>query len=159
MFQSRLHDCSVQRKLRCIATGVRGRCSHHVSNFHPRRVRKINLRLSKAFLTLRIWFIFAIDAAARHGPCTTNRHDLFACGTHLLNAPRRHRGLTTYVDYYNRARPHQGIDQRCPIPLESTARAGPIERRDILGGVLHEYRRDVSELSSRRICRFDLPHS
>ena len=53
-----------------------------------------------------------------------------------------HRVLTEYVAYYNHARPHQGIDQQCPVPLRrSTARAGPIERRDILGGVLHDYYR------------------
>ncbi len=51
------------------------------------------------------------------------------------------RVLTAYVDYYNQARPHQGIDQRCPIPLASTARASPVERRDLLGGVLHGYYR------------------
>ncbi len=59
----------------------------------------------------------------------------------ILNERHLHRVLTTYVEYYNHARPHQGIGQRCPIPLESTARDGPIERRDILGGVIHEYRR------------------
>ncbi len=46
-----------------------------------------------------------------------------------------------YVDYYNQARPHQGINQQCPVPLGSAARDGPIERRDILGGVLHDYYR------------------
>ncbi len=49
--------------------------------------------------------------------------------------------LTAYVAYYNQARPHQGIDQRCPIPVASTASAGPVERRDLLGGVLHDYER------------------
>jgi transposase InsO family protein len=59
----------------------------------------------------------------------------------ILNERHLHRVLTTYIDYYNHARPHQGIDQRCPIPFESIARDGPIERRDILGGVIHDYRR------------------
>src|SRR4028119_2001811 len=49
--------------------------------------------------------------------------------------------LRAYVTYYNTARPHQGIEQQCPIRLESSARDGPIERRDILGGVIHDYRR------------------
>ena len=52
-----------------------------------------------------------------------------------------HRVLRTYLEYYNHARPHQGIDQRCPIPLKSVPHGGPIERRDILGGVLHDYYR------------------
>jgi hypothetical protein len=50
------------------------------------------------------------------------------------------RVLTAYLTYDNLARPHQGIDQQCPVPLvRSVARAGPVERRDILGGVLHDY--------------------
>lgn len=60
----------------------------------------------------------------------------------ILGERHLHHVLTAYVDYYNRARPHQGIDQRCPVPLQrSTARDGPIERRDLLGGVLHDYYR------------------
>jgi putative transposase len=60
----------------------------------------------------------------------------------ILGARHLQRVLTTYVDYYNHARPHQGLDQRCPVPLGGTMpRDGPIERRDILGGVLHDYYR------------------
>jgi len=62
----------------------------------------------------------------------------------LLIFGERHlqRVLTEYVGYYNCARPHQGIAQQCPVPLvRSTTSAGPIERRDILGGVIHDYRR------------------
>ena len=59
----------------------------------------------------------------------------------ILGEDHLHRALTAYVDYYNHARPHQGIAQRCPVPLDYAARAGPIERRDILGGVLHDYYR------------------
>ena len=59
----------------------------------------------------------------------------------ILGARHLQRVLTAHVDYYNRARPHQGIDQRCSVPLETAARDGPIERRDILGGVLHDYHR------------------
>ncbi len=59
----------------------------------------------------------------------------------ILSEGHVDRVLTAYVDYFNHARPHQGIDQRCPVPLASTARDGPIERRDRLGGVLHDYYR------------------
>jgi transposase InsO family protein len=60
----------------------------------------------------------------------------------IRNERHLHRVLTTYVEYYNHARPHQGIDQRCPSRLlSSTTRAGPIERRAILGGIIHDYRR------------------
>ncbi len=64
---------------------------------------------------------------------------------HLLIFGRRHleQVLAEFIDHYLHARPHQGIDQRRPceptdvIPLP----AGPIERSDRLGGVLHEYGR------------------
>ena len=51
--------------------------------------------------------------------------------------------LAVFIDHYNCARPHQGIDQRRPcepanlVPLPT----GRIERRDRLGGVIHEYNR------------------
>ena len=65
------------------------------------------------------------------------------CLDKVLILGERHLGhvLTAYADYYNHARPHQGIDQRCPVPSENAARDGPIERRDIVGGVLHDYYR------------------
>ena len=66
------------------------------------------------------------------------------CLDKLLILGERHlqRVLIAYVDYYNQARPHQGLEQQCPVPLgRSKARDGPIERRDILGGVLHDYYR------------------
>ena len=66
------------------------------------------------------------------------------CLDKLLILSERHLNqvLTVYVDYYNRARPHQGIAQECPVPSQrSTVRDGPIERRDMLGGVLHDYYR------------------
>lgn len=60
----------------------------------------------------------------------------------ILGEGHLRRVLTQYVSYYNYARPHQGIDQQCPAPLiRSVARDGSIERRDILGGVLHDYYR------------------
>ncbi len=54
------------------------------------------------------------------------------------------RVLAAYVKYYNHARPHQGIDQRCPVALRNAPRAGPIERRNILGCVLHDYYRQAA---------------
>ena len=60
----------------------------------------------------------------------------------ILGERHLHRVLAGYVDYYNHARPHQGLEQQCPVPLgPSRVRDGPIERRDILGGLLHDYYR------------------
>lgn len=58
---------------------------------------------------------------------------------------RRHleRILRTYLAHYNRGRPHRGLDLGTPEPGEppDRARGGPIgvRRRDMLGGLIHEY--------------------
>ncbi|MEO8288772.1 MAG: integrase core domain-containing protein [Chloroflexota bacterium] len=62
----------------------------------------------------------------------------------ILNEAHLHRVLTEYVSYYNQARPHQGIEQRCPIPIERSQRHGAVERRDVLGGIIHDYERDAA---------------
>jgi putative transposase len=56
------------------------------------------------------------------------------------------RVLTTYLAHYNTARPHRGIELQTPIPASRQLEAvtGPnqhIERVDVLGGLIHEYRR------------------
>jgi putative transposase len=62
---------------------------------------------------------------------------------------RRHleRVLTDYIRHYNTARPHRGIDLDVPVPAVVNRHAGPrtetvgrIERADVLGGLIHEYR-------------------
>jgi len=62
----------------------------------------------------------------------------------ILNEQHLHRVLTEYVAYFNRRRPHQGLDQRCPIPLVGTPPEGDIQRRDILGGIIHDYERQAA---------------
>ena len=56
---------------------------------------------------------------------------------------RRHlaRVLTTYVEHYNTARPHRGIQLDVPVPSGQIDAHGDIEGLDILGGLIHEYRR------------------
>ncbi|HET8630116.1 MAG TPA: integrase core domain-containing protein [Thermomicrobiales bacterium] len=68
------------------------------------------------------------------------------CLDHLLIAGEAHlhRVLTEYVAYYNHARPHQGLDQRCPVPFPTPVRDGPVRRRDRLGGLLHDYYREAA---------------
>lgn len=60
---------------------------------------------------------------------------------------RRHleRVLRTYVSHYNQARPHRGLDLLTPEgdrppPPEIDSTVPGICRRDILGGLIHEYR-------------------
>jgi putative transposase len=66
------------------------------------------------------------------------------CLDHVLVVSRRHLEvvLTAYVRHYNEARPHRGLglEQPFPRPLPSGTDRTVI-RRDILGGVIHEYER------------------
>ena len=54
--------------------------------------------------------------------------------------------LAVFIDHYNHARPHQGIDQRRPCEPADVIQLpiGRVERRDRLGGVIHEYRREAA---------------
>jgi putative transposase len=63
------------------------------------------------------------------------------CLDHLLVVSRRHleRILDEYVSHYNRARPHRGLDLTPPCHTAMASGAGTIHRRDILGGLIHEY--------------------
>lgn len=62
------------------------------------------------------------------------------CLDHLLIVSEAHlrHVLTVYVQYYNQARPHQGLDQRTPVPGAAGGGQGPVRRRDKLGGLLRE---------------------
>jgi putative transposase len=51
------------------------------------------------------------------------------------------RVMKEYIGYYNQARPHQGIEQHCPIPMASVRKDGLVKRRDVLGGIIHDYQR------------------
>ena len=60
---------------------------------------------------------------------------------------RRHlaRVLHAYLAHYNRGRPHRGIDLQPPIAAGpaavTTLPVKAVERVDVLGGLIHEYRR------------------
>jgi putative transposase len=68
------------------------------------------------------------------------------CLDHLLIVSEAHlrHVLTTYIEYYNEARPHQGLDQRTPVPRDQAGGQGPVQRRDRLGGLLREYEREAA---------------
>jgi transposase InsO family protein len=52
------------------------------------------------------------------------------------------RVLKEYVAYFNRSRPHQGIDQRVPDPDNTPVdTSGKVVSFPVLGGLHHEYRR------------------
>ena len=68
------------------------------------------------------------------------------CLDHLLIVNEAHlrRLLTDYVAHYNQARPHRGLGQQTPIPYARSASCGPVRRRDVLGGLIHEYDREAA---------------
>jgi putative transposase len=70
------------------------------------------------------------------------------CLDHLLITGRRHllRVLHSYVRHYNRHRPHRSLDLSAPEWSTRQGIAEPpaarqIHRRDVLGGLIHEYER------------------
>ena len=73
------------------------------------------------------------------------------CLDHLLITGRRHllRVLHSYLRHDNRHRPHRSLDLSAPEWSERQAIAGPpaarqIHRRDVLGGLIHEYERGMT---------------
>jgi putative transposase len=66
--------------------------------------------------------------------------------TLIWNQRHLERVLHQYVEHYNRGRPHRGIDLDVPAPsgtrtVTQLPLAGRVERVDVLGGLVHEYRR------------------
>ena len=62
----------------------------------------------------------------------------------ILNQQHLRHVMSEFVNYYNTARPHQGIDQQIPVPLNKIALSGRICRRDVLGGIIHDYHREAA---------------
>jgi putative transposase len=71
------------------------------------------------------------------------------CLDHLfiLQEKQLHRVLHAYVQYFNRARPHQGIKQQIPEwygePVPPDHAGGKILSFPVLGGLHHDYRRSA----------------
>lgn len=71
----------------------------------------------------------------------TVRHE---CMDWIIVLGRRHldRILRTYAEHYNSARPHRGLALQTPEgsgPVDLAERVPEIQRRDLLGGLIHEY--------------------
>ena len=49
--------------------------------------------------------------------------------------------LCRYVRHYNQARPHRSLHLAVPAPSAQRKHVGAVRRRDVLGGVIHEYER------------------
>ncbi len=66
--------------------------------------------------------------------------------TLICNDGQLRRVLTEYLRHYNTVRPHRSLDLRAPRPgcrlrVVEPVTAGSVERVDVLGGLIHEYRR------------------
>ncbi len=70
------------------------------------------------------------------------------CLDHILVFGRRHlhRVLGAYAEHYNRTRPHRSLGLQPPNPRldPETVSGTKVRRRDVLGGVIHEYHRSAA---------------
>jgi putative transposase len=64
----------------------------------------------------------------------------------IVGCRQLERVLRLYVRHYNRGRPHRALDlkppdssARSPVRSESTPQTLQVSRRDLLGGLIHEY--------------------
>jgi transposase InsO family protein len=62
----------------------------------------------------------------------------------IINQAHLRRVMREFVAYHNPARPHQGIDQQIPIPDTTPVGTGPVRRRNVLGGIIHDYYREAA---------------
>jgi hypothetical protein len=69
------------------------------------------------------------------------------CLDHILifGAAHLKRVIIEFVAYYNRSRPHQGIEQRTPIPPKHLICEGSVQKKKVLGGIINDYYRTPSE--------------
>jgi hypothetical protein len=60
----------------------------------------------------------------------------------IVNRAHLHTVLDEYLIHYNGHRPHRALGQRPPNPIRSTAppTTGQVQRRQILNGLINEYR-------------------
>jgi hypothetical protein len=63
----------------------------------------------------------------------------------ILNERHLCRTLCEYLTYYNTRRTHQVLDQDSPTGLVPTLTHGPICYRQVLGGILRDYYREVAQ--------------
>ncbi len=75
------------------------------------------------------------------------------CLDHILiwNEAHLRRTLNEFVDYYNHARPHQGLDQQSPVPRTAPEDTGPVVCRQVLGGIINDYYRAPNKLATQSV--------
>ena len=62
----------------------------------------------------------------------------------IINQAHLRRVMLEYIEFFNTARPHQGLDQQIPVPTIVRETTGPVRCRKVLGGIIHDYYRDAA---------------
>jgi putative transposase len=62
----------------------------------------------------------------------------------IINQAHLRHVMREYVGFFNKARPHQGLEQQIPIPLTSQNSHDPVHHRDVLGNIIHDYYCDAA---------------
>jgi hypothetical protein len=62
----------------------------------------------------------------------------------IVNQAHLRRIMREYVEFFNTARPHQGIDQQILVPKTGRRTYGPVRCRNVLGRIIHDYYRDAA---------------
>ena len=79
----------------------------------------------------------------------------------ILNRRHLERVLRVFIEHDNTQRPHRALELQPPQPAEPspTATIGEIQRRDRLGGLIHENYRDAARDATRLLAPFRRPRS
>lgn len=62
----------------------------------------------------------------------------------IINQAHLRRVMREYIEFFDTAQPHQGIDQQIPTPKAIYQTTGPVRCRSVLGGIIHDYYRDAA---------------
>jgi putative transposase len=62
----------------------------------------------------------------------------------IINEAHLRQVMRECVEFFNTARPHQGLDQQIPVPKASCQDNGPVRCRNVLGGIIHDHYRDAA---------------
>jgi hypothetical protein len=57
----------------------------------------------------------------------------------IFNESHLRRVLNEYLAYYNRRRPHQGLEQQSPIPRSKPMTTRVVNKPQVLGGIINDY--------------------
>jgi putative transposase len=57
----------------------------------------------------------------------------------IISPAHLRRVMREYVEFFNTARSHQGLEQQIPLPQTGRQTGGPVRCRNVLGGIIHDY--------------------